>query len=109
MKRKLFDENDKNTIYKDDCTINDTADTNGNDRISTSIKRNECEKFQLLSVICHHGDSLEFGHYTTYIFNFKRRKWFLCNDNDIMEVSFESFIQNTASIGCCYFYLHNSN
>lgn len=67
-----------------------------------------CERYQLVSIICHIGASISLGHYKSYIFNFKRSKWYLCNDEYVKEIDLESLLEETATISLCYYYVHMS-
>lgn len=65
-----------------------------------------CERYQLVSIICHIGASLNIGHYKSYIYNFKRSKWYLCNDEFVKEIEVNNLLEETAAISLCYYYVH---
>ncbi|KAG8940580.1 ubiquitin-specific protease doa4 [Tulasnella sp. 419] len=48
---------------------------------------NQCgpQKYDLFGVICHHGHSLRYGHYTSYVC--LNGKWYLADDHNIEQVS----------------------
>ena len=60
--------------------------------LNAQMDPSRCERFQLVSIICHRGRSTDVGHYVSYVYNFEHSKWFLCNDISVKEVSFENLI-----------------
>ena len=42
--------------------------------------------YKLYGVICHHGSSVNSGHYTSYVFNKTRKSWLKCDDENVTEV-----------------------
>lgn len=68
----------------------------------------ECEQYQILSIICHHGSTLSCGHYISYVYNFENSKWFCCNDTMVTEVSFNEVKKNSQETGYCYYYVHST-
>lgn len=73
---------------------------------SMNSQENAGEKYQLVSIICHIGESLKSGHFISYVFNFEHSKWFKCNDEKIIEVSFSTIQEDAAETSLCYFYVH---
>ncbi|UXI20494.1 ras-like GTP-binding protein Rho1 [Sarcoptes scabiei] len=70
------------------------------------IDENQSEKYQLVSVICHHGSSSLHGHYTSYIYNFDKHGWFYCDDTNVFDVRYSEVARNSSTTGYCYFYAH---
>ncbi|KAK6741970.1 hypothetical protein RB195_009694 [Necator americanus] len=60
--------------------------------------------YSLSAVICHHGDSLLTGHYSTFALDATRREWLDCNDHIITKVSEVEVIDNSASSGYIFIY-----
>lgn len=75
---------------------------------SNSFDKSDCEKYQLLSVICHIGSTLASGHFTSYVYNFDNSKWFYCNDTQVTEVSFDEVKRHCRDTGYCYYYVHST-
>ncbi|KAK5975969.1 hypothetical protein GCK32_006858 [Trichostrongylus colubriformis] len=48
--------------------------------------------YSLAAVICHHGDSLLSGHYSTFSLDATRREWLDCNDSTITKVGIEYLV-----------------
>ena len=76
---------------------------------SLSIEQTQCERYQLVSIICHISNSIGVGHYVSYVFNFKHSKWFLCNDQVIREVPYSKLMEETSRSSLCYFYVHTKD
>lgn len=101
-KRNLFSDDNENTIFEQANNINsDDDDEDDND----DDDADNFEIYQLLSVICHHGNFSQ-GHYMTYVFNFDEQKWFSCDDLKVSEVEFKTIQKDTLYDGYCYFYVH---
>ncbi|KHJ95009.1 OTU-like cysteine protease [Oesophagostomum dentatum] len=60
--------------------------------------------YSLSAVICHHGDSLLTGHYSTFALDVTRREWLDCNDHIITKVSEVEVIDNSSSSGYIFIY-----
>ncbi|XGW17398.1 hypothetical protein V3C99_002196 [Haemonchus contortus] len=60
--------------------------------------------YSLAAVICHHGDSLLSGHYSTFALDATRREWLDCNDNTITKISEVEVIDNSSSVGYIFIY-----
>ncbi|EYB83928.1 hypothetical protein Y032_0327g2618 [Ancylostoma ceylanicum] len=60
--------------------------------------------YSLSAVICHHGDSLLTGHYSTFSLDATRREWLDCNDHIITKVSEVEVIDNSSSSGYIFIY-----
>ncbi|KAJ6222943.1 hypothetical protein RDWZM_001488 [Blomia tropicalis] len=125
LKRAMFSDGEKKSFVKklkfgeeeSDGTNNDHYGTTTNEsdiiqeRItilspSMNSQENAGEKYQLVSIICHIGESLKSGHFISYVFNFEHSKWFKCNDEKIIEVSFSTIQEDAAETSLCYFYVH---
>ncbi|WKX99820.1 hypothetical protein Q1695_014586 [Nippostrongylus brasiliensis] len=60
--------------------------------------------YSLAAVICHHGDSLFSGHYSTYALDNSKKEWLNCNDDAITKISEVEVIDNSSSIGYIFIY-----
>ncbi|KJH50516.1 OTU-like cysteine protease [Dictyocaulus viviparus] len=60
--------------------------------------------YSLSAVICHHGDSLLSGHYSTFALDVARQEWLDCNDNIITKVSEAEVMDNSSSSGYIFIY-----
>lgn len=78
-------------------------ETDTNDQVVFD-QSTECERYQLVSVICHQGPSITCGHYTCYVYNFDYQKWYHCDDSIITQVPFKQLEKNSLTTGYCYFY-----
>uniref|UniRef100_A0A158PBU2 USP domain-containing protein n=1 Tax=Angiostrongylus cantonensis TaxID=6313 RepID=A0A158PBU2_ANGCA len=50
------------------------------------FKSSDGPVYSLSAVICHHGDSLLSGHYSTFALDATRQEWLDCNDNVITKL-----------------------
>lgn len=69
----------------------------------------QCEKYQLISIICHIGSDMIIGHYISFVYNFEHSKWFKCNDEKIREVSYSDVLRESSKTSFCYFYVHTTD
>ncbi|PIO52404.1 hypothetical protein TELCIR_26290, partial [Teladorsagia circumcincta] len=60
--------------------------------------------YSLAAVICHHGDSLLSGHYSTFALDATRREWLDCNDSVVTKTSEVEVIDNSSSVGYIFIY-----
>ncbi|KAE9417643.1 hypothetical protein Angca_002403 [Angiostrongylus cantonensis] len=68
------------------------------------FKSSDGPVYSLSAVICHHGDSLLSGHYSTFALDATRQEWLDCNDNVITKVSEAEVIDNSSSSGYIFIY-----
>lgn len=74
--------------------------------LGEAVDYQSCERYQLVSIICHYGRSANVGHYVSYIFNFEHSTWFLCDDFKCTNVDCETLFNDAASSGLLYLYVH---
>jgi tetratricopeptide (TPR) repeat protein len=56
-------------------------------------KRNQ-EYYQLIGAIFHYGDSSSYGHYISYCRNYTNNKFYIFNDSNVKESSFEDILND---------------
>ena len=49
-----------------------------------SLEKNE--KYSLVGVVCHHGEQVEAGHYTAFVYSEDKKSWYSCNDKNVSPV-----------------------
>lgn len=100
-------ENTPNNKLSENSKNASNGDTSGAHEIDVAkINYPNCERYQLVSIICHIGANLQLGHYKSYIFNFKRSQWYLCNDEFVKEIDLVDLLEETATTSLCYYYVH---
>ena len=67
---------------------------------------NPDNKFELSGVICHHGSCPAGGHYVCYVYDRLNSEWYHCDDENILQTSFERVQESSKSCGYCFFYLN---
>ncbi|KAL9644140.1 hypothetical protein ABK040_005605 [Willaertia magna] len=76
-----------NTTSSESGSIGGNANANANNNNNGDIIANAngmSANYELTSIICHHGSSISYGHYTCFI---KRNNcWYHCNDETICKV-----------------------
>ncbi|OTF79690.1 ubiquitin carboxyl-terminal hydrolase-like protein, partial [Euroglyphus maynei] len=102
--RSIGSNTDENSGTLSFSSKNLNRQANNETNTNVQVMTNECERYQLVSVICHQGPSITCGHYTCYVYNFNYQKWYHCDDSIITEVPFSQLEKNSLTTGYCYFY-----
>ena len=67
------------------------------------ITINSCEHaYKLIAVSCHHGESMNAGHYTTFRCDASAR-WWHCNDNSKQQVKLQAVLQHHQEVCICFY------
>ena len=62
-------------------------------------------EYELISVIVHHGSTLNSGHYIS--FNICKNQWCKCDDMSISKTSFKQVQESSIKTGYCFWYLNS--
>lgn len=64
----------------------------------------EIGPYQLMGVICHHGLTVNSGHYTAMVFNTELNSWYRYNDESVTKLNLHSFKDLSTHEGYMFFY-----
>ncbi|GJJ78122.1 ubiquitin carboxyl-terminal hydrolase 48 [Entomortierella parvispora] len=59
--------------------------------VSRLVGSTESQLYDLSAVLVHSGESVETGHYLAYVLHPESKKWFICNDESVLEFSSTKF------------------
>ncbi|KJE97053.1 hypothetical protein CAOG_07536 [Capsaspora owczarzaki ATCC 30864] len=60
-------------------------------------------KYRLVSVVHHHGGSIQKGHYTSHVLDFHAGRWYECNDERVTPVPLQAPLMQTSNMYMCFF------
>ena len=59
------------------------------------------EKYSLVGVVCHHGEDVEAGHYTAFVYSEDRKSWYSSNDKNVLPVRVTE-VTSKSTLSSCY-------
>jgi len=57
------------------------------------------QRFQLKAV-CYHFGSMNYGHYTACVCEYRTKKWYYCNDETVQEVEKDLVTKTMKNVYC---------
>jgi len=114
----FMSESDKDIIQENDLSNEPTQDDpnqEGNDGKHQNINLDDRFEqnydtgdmplsYQLMSVVCHHGDRPDMGHYVCYGVNVSKRAYQLYDDKSVQSVSKDTFLTDVKKTGYIFLY-----
>jgi len=85
---KRFDYSSRGMLFKIDTHVNFPFFINLSNYTSSKPNPNiptinKSAYYKLISVVCHHGRSVQSGHYTTFCYNSQKDQWYHFDDNKV--------------------------
>ncbi|RWS00574.1 ubiquitin carboxyl-terminal hydrolase-like protein 2 [Dinothrombium tinctorium] len=74
-----------------------------NDESPKKVSR-KLVRYKLVASVCHHGSTLQNGHYVSYVFQNDTQTWYYCDDDVITKSCLEMAQEGSKTSGYCYFY-----
>ena len=94
----------KQTKIFDRLSISDnfsiTTPVSLENRCKYGIKTNMDNTYNLYGIVYHSGNSMNGGHYYTYIKSVSDKDWYLCNDSNIMKMDCFDYNDTTIQQNC---------
>ncbi|XP_018091406.1 ubiquitin carboxyl-terminal hydrolase 26-like [Xenopus laevis] len=71
-------------------------------------KKNKFQPYELKSIVNHSGESAEYGHYFSDVYDRRTKTWLAYDDADINEIDEDVLLPSRAYTGYLFFYIHKS-